>query len=428
MITRPLLFIALIVWYVFAVYWYVCQIKNHHCNCRITNQLTSTQTTDSLASPSTTATPRFILTDGANTVVDIPDNATFTPSNATPQLSPAMQQALSKTAGLLKTAPDKTLQLTGYYGKTEKNNTMFDNLGLARADAIKQQLIAMGAPDAQITTASQQNDNLPTLANGLFTNALTATLQNRQTQQTQQAPRLVVKDGSETVLDIADNVQFPLSAAKPALSPNVQNGLKQLAQYLKNHPDRRLNISGNYLNTEKNNTTFANLGLARAHELKQQLELLGANPNQIETGGKLAPNLSLANNTITGALDWVFMVTAARQQDLTAKARNLYFDSGKALLEVNDDLRTYFRDVKTYLDQNPQSKVLLTGHTDNTGNTATNQTLGLKRANEVKLQLARLGIDKNKITTTSKGETQPVQTNDTPEGKKANRRVEMLVQ
>jgi OOP family OmpA-OmpF porin len=69
--------------------------------------------------------------------------------------------------------------------------------------------------------------------------------------------------------------------------------------------------------------------------------------------------------------------------------------------------------------------VIATGHTDSIGTDAYNQKLSERRAAAVKAYLVSKGIPASKITTIGKGETQPVATNKTAEGRQKNRRVDI---
>lgn len=69
--------------------------------------------------------------------------------------------------------------------------------------------------------------------------------------------------------------------------------------------------------------------------------------------------------------------------------------------------------------------VIATGHTDNVGTDAYNQKLSERRAAAVKEYLVSKGIPASKITTLGKGESQPVATNKTKEGRQKNRRVDI---
>lgn len=69
--------------------------------------------------------------------------------------------------------------------------------------------------------------------------------------------------------------------------------------------------------------------------------------------------------------------------------------------------------------------VIATGHTDSVGTDAYNQRLSERRAAAVKEYLVSKGVPASKITTIGKGESQPVATNKTAEGRQKNRRVDI---
>ena len=73
-------------------------------------------------------------------------------------------------------------------------------------------------------------------------------------------------------------------------------------------------------------------------------------------------------------------------------------------------------------------KIVVTGHTDSTGSTALNMELSLKRAQTVASFLKKIGkIDSKDITVKGYGETRPVASNETKEGRERNRRIEVLI-
>ncbi|KOO02218.1 OmpA family protein [Vibrio nereis] len=80
-----------------------------------------------------------------------------------------------------------------------------------------------------------------------------------------------------------------------------------------------------------------------------------------------------------------------------------------------------------FMTQYPQANVEVVGYTDSRGAEAYNQKLSEKRAQSVANALEEQGIDASRITATGKGESNPVATNETAEGRAQNRRVEIVV-
>jgi OmpA-OmpF porin, OOP family len=81
------------------------------------------------------------------------------------------------------------------------------------------------------------------------------------------------------------------------------------------------------------------------------------------------------------------------------------------------------------LEANPALKILIEGHTDSTGDADHNLDLSKRRAEALKaILVAQFKIDAARLTTAGLGATKPVDTNDTPQGRSQNRRVELVKQ
>src|SRR5207237_4734389 len=79
------------------------------------------------------------------------------------------------------------------------------------------------------------------------------------------------------------------------------------------------------------------------------------------------------------------------------------------------------------LRQHPDLKLTIEGHTDNVGAAASNQTLSEKRAAAVREYLiANYQVDGSRLASKGLGATKPAASNDTPEGRQQNRRVELV--
>lgn len=102
------------------------------------------------------------------------------------------------------------------------------------------------------------------------------------------------------------------------------------------------------------------------------------------------------------------------------------------LFDVNSDKikpESYgtLKEMANVLKEFPDLKVKIVGHTDADGNDASNLDLSKRRAASVKASLAKeFGIDESRMETDGKGESEPIDKNDTPAGKANNRRVEFI--
>ncbi|QKZ15758.1 OmpA family protein [Spirosoma sp. KUDC1026] len=107
---------------------------------------------------------------------------------------------------------------------------------------------------------------------------------------------------------------------------------------------------------------------------------------------------------------------------------SLYFPLNEANYINTGETKKFFKEASGYLRKHKNRKLLVTGYTDNAGPSDVNQRLSRERANSVKQKLRKSGIRTDQITVVAKGEKDPKYSNDTREGRKANRRVSVVVQ
>ncbi len=98
-------------------------------------------------------------------------------------------------------------------------------------------------------------------------------------------------------------------------------------------------------------------------------------------------------------------------------------DSARLAMSSNRQLDVVASVLKGY----PASFIMVEGHTDNTGDSGYNAKLSLDRAQAVREALISRGIDPGRISAVGSGDAQPIDTNDTEEGRANNRRVELVV-
>ena len=102
----------------------------------------------------------------------------------------------------------------------------------------------------------------------------------------------------------------------------------------------------------------------------------------------------------------------------------ILFNYDKAILKQESDKQLQY--VLTLLLENPGLTLEIQGHTDNQGEDDYNLALSQQRAETVRRYLALFGIPAEQLTAKGYGESQPVDTNDTEEGRAKNRRVELV--
>ncbi len=105
--------------------------------------------------------------------------------------------------------------------------------------------------------------------------------------------------------------------------------------------------------------------------------------------------------------------------------QGIYFDSGSD--RIRPESTPTLKEIGTMLQEHADLKLLIEGHTDSQGEDAANLTLSDQRAAAVKTYLVEAyKIDAARLQTKGLGETKPVDSNDTAEGRQNNRRVELV--
>lgn len=111
-------------------------------------------------------------------------------------------------------------------------------------------------------------------------------------------------------------------------------------------------------------------------------------------------------------------------QDGKIIANGIRFDVNKATLKPES--MGIINEIAALMKQHPEIRFSVEGHTDSDGDDAFNQTLSEQRAQTVVGALTRLGIASDRLSSKGWGESKPLDSNGTPEGKANNRRVEFV--
>jgi outer membrane protein OmpA-like peptidoglycan-associated protein len=111
-------------------------------------------------------------------------------------------------------------------------------------------------------------------------------------------------------------------------------------------------------------------------------------------------------------------------QDGKIIANGIRFDVNKATLKPES--MGIINEIAALMNEHPEITFSVEGHTDSDGDDALNQTLSEQRAATVASTLTKMGVNASRLTSKGWGETKPLDTNATPEGKANNRRVEFV--
>lgn len=104
--------------------------------------------------------------------------------------------------------------------------------------------------------------------------------------------------------------------------------------------------------------------------------------------------------------------------------QGIRFDTGSD--RIRAESAPTLTEITSMLREHPELRIAIEGHTDNVGQAASNQALAERRAAAVRAHLVDQGVDAARLQSAGFGDTRPAASNDTPEGRQQNRRVELV--
>ena len=221
------------------------------------------------------------------------------------------------------------------------------------------------------------------------------------------------RNGFTHFLPVSDSIDLGVSSLKTIFDKGGQ----------------KLKITGFATADEMNNSSFPNLGFARANGVKDYFISKGISGSDIEINGEINDNLNFKNDTLFGPLSFVISEKvktentewSALKEKINANPLLFYFKTGQAKIIASKEDQQKVADIRNYLNHVEDAKLEVVGHTDNKGNPEANVRLGQKRADFTKSYLVKNGIEVGKINSSSKGPDEPLTDNSTKEGQSKNR-------
>jgi outer membrane protein OmpA-like peptidoglycan-associated protein len=258
---------------------------------------------------------------------------------------------------------------------------------------------------------------------------------------TVQEPNFVpfVLNGPGIEYQTNDNLKFLKNNATLIMpvSDSVLNGIQKLKLFLVSNPKQKVVITGYATSDETNSTTFENLGLARANEVKNYFISEGLSEKQFTTKGEIIDKWKMSADTLLGPSNYTFETIdstststdewTALKDKINADPLVLHFNTNQSRETLTSLEKQKVADIVKYTENVKDAIVLAVGHSDNVGNRDSNIVLGQKRAEFSKKYLSKNGIDPTRIETQSKGPDEPIGDNNTSEGKASNRRTVITI-
>jgi OOP family OmpA-OmpF porin len=269
-LSKPLFWLLTLLWFAAGTWWYSGCSKCAAC----TTALPTVSEKIML--------PGFNVSD-SNWSLSSTDNVRFGQSGDLPVLSAGMITTLDSLVIYSKNHPNKNLIVAGHYKANEKNNSGFENLGLARAEELKKLLISKGVPDKNIFTRSLLDEVLVFNPADTLVGGISITFNNAAADDLFEPLTVYFNTGKNTL---------PVDTV-------FTNYIEKVKTWLQNHTDKKLLVTG-YTDNAGDADKNMQLSVNRAAFVKNELSRMGISAGQIESSGKGINEPAADNNTEEG--------------------------------------------------------------------------------------------------------------------------------
>ncbi len=226
----------------------------------------------------------------------------------------------------------------------------------------------------------------------------------------------VISDGEHS-FSTKEIFSFHLSDARPVLPASSLAFLDTVAGYLKSMPEKELTLLGKYLESERNQSPYPNLGLARAHSIKKMLEERGIDKEQILTEAEIIDFHYLVEDRLLGGVDFQFGIKtedAAIENEesgneadpaspsilvLDEKGRpeTILFNYEKEIFTLARENRSMLDELRRLVRKNPEFRLIISGYSSKEEEKAVDGNLAERRSLAVRRYLVDTGVRRKNI-------------------------------
>ncbi len=238
--------------------------------------------------------------------------------------------------------------------------------------------------------------------------------------------------GSELRLDLMDpadvitydqgEIYFNWSDDEPFVTDGFANVRDSILSSLSETD--LLKITGHYYEAEENHSLFPDLGYARANKMKLLFRDLASDRFQLESEQR-----TIADQSQQGAPHPAITLRRLIRNGSIVESDGrviIKFPHASDEMINNNEVNAYLDDLVQQL-KGTEEYVYIVGHTDNTASSRRNLSLGWKRANAIRNLILSKGLPDHRVISESAGESSPIASNETEEGRSQNRRVEVTI-
>ncbi len=262
---------------------------------------TSNTTTEEQTSPKENISIKSEATSYGFSVVDdafsyeVNDNFNFnvsSPSFLLP-LSNELKEGVSAVANHLSENPERVINIVGFYKAVEENTTAYPNLGVARANSVKNHFVRNAISSVQINTSGQLKEDM-IAEEAIYLGPVAFSIDAKTSNTNEELTALYDKIKADPLV-----LYFETGQAAITLSAEQRQKVADISRYLDKIEDATCNIIGHTDNTGSRATNIA-LGQERAEFAKNYFVQNGILESKIVTSSEGPDNPIVSNDSETG--------------------------------------------------------------------------------------------------------------------------------
>lgn len=257
-------------------------------------------------SPKTVNIPDLVFED-EGTKFASSDHLWFKAGGDELELGHSTKEMLGNVAAYLHNHPNRKVTIFGCYLKEELNTSEYENLGLARAEALRQYLENIGLPAPQMETNFEELVENP-MIEGVFYDAIRFSFDDIFHENPEEFPG---EDAPVAKEEIEPLVIYGEAIDQLIMNPSLMHFIEQIKAYLVEHPDQKLKVIGHSEQTDDIDKTIAR-SKASATKVRSFLRKHGIKSANLSWEGRGAadilvgpgnPKASTRNNRVEIRLD-----------------------------------------------------------------------------------------------------------------------------